>query len=288
MSASPAVLKPTELKLPSDAQLEACPEEDLVDNLITYLDQELTPTDRDSTDGSTKKLLSVEGRSEATALTPASVSSINAEWKRLSNPAKGNSSSSTAALEKFPIQTQPRRKQKLSDVDLVLQPSQVEELLTQNSVFELNSGMSVTKTKTSKKSTSASSVVPVQTVGVQPLALASPAGPRPLPLRPRRASWWDGFKTCLNPVMGYLKNEKKPVEKRADYEIPFADIRELDFIGSGSQGAVFVGEYLGEKVAVKKVKDINYCQEAVHMRKLSHPNIVKFRYGIGISLSQHK
>lgn len=82
---------------------------------------------------------------------------------------------------------------------------------------------------------------------------------------------------CLSPVVGLWKNEKKPAAKSEDYEIPFADIRELDFIGSGSQGAVFVGDYLGEKVAVKKVKDINYCQEAIHMRKLSHPNVVKFR-----------
>lgn len=58
-------------------------------------------------------------------------------------------------------------------------------------------------------------------------------------------------------------------QKREDGEITFADIRELDFIGSGSQGAVFVGEYLREKVAVKKVKDVTYCQEAVHMRKLN-------------------
>ena len=92
---------------------------------------------------------------------------------------------------------------------------------------------------------------------------------------PRRASIWNGMVACLTPVVGYFKKEKQPKPKQNEWEIDFADISELDFIGSGAQGAVFAGEYLGKKVAVKKVKDPKYCDEAYNLRKLNHPNIVK-------------
>ena len=92
---------------------------------------------------------------------------------------------------------------------------------------------------------------------------------------PRRASIWNGMVACLSPVVGYFKKEKQPNLKQDEWEIDFADISELDFIGSGAQGAVFAGEYLGKKVAVKKVKDPKYCDEAYNLRKLDHPNIVK-------------
>jgi len=287
MSASPAVLIPTELKLlPPDVRLS---EDDSADNLITHLDQDLTPTeDVESTDGSTEKLLVGESKKKSFALAPASVSSINAEWKRLSNPPGGanDAAISSGAVEVEHLQqrhatasqTQQIKRQNLSEVDLYLQPSQVEELLTKNSVF----GQSMDNTacgKQPRKSSAATSACEVPTVSIQPLASPAKA---PLPASAaatsRRHSLWDGFKMCLNPVVGYLKNDKKKLpEKKEDYEVPFADIRELNFIASGSQGAVFVGEYLGEKVAVKKVKDMSYCQEAVHMRKLSHPNVVKLR-----------
>ena len=95
-------------------------------------------------------------------------------------------------------------------------------------------------------------------------------------MQQRYSSIWNGLVACLSPVMGLVKKEDQHLEKKDNWEIPFADIRELDFIGSGAQGAVFVGEYLGEKIAVKKVKNPTYCDEARHLRKLSHPNIVKF------------
>lgn len=94
--------------------------------------------------------------------------------------------------------------------------------------------------------------------------------------RRRRASIWNGVVACLSPVVSYFKKEKQSTEPQQDeWEIDFADISELDFIGSGAQGAVFAGEYLGKKIAVKKVKDPKYCEEAWNMRKLDHPNIVK-------------
>lgn len=92
-----------------------------------------------------------------------------------------------------------------------------------------------------------------------------------------RSGFWGGLMACLQPMVVFLKKDQVPQAKKDPWEIPFADIRELDFIGSGSQGAVFVGEYRGEKIAVKKVKDPSYCDGIRHLRKLSHPNIVKFK-----------
>ena len=47
-------------------------------------------------------------------------------------------------------------------------------------------------------------------------------------------------------------------------------------MGSGAQGAVFVGRWRNEQVAVKKVKDVEETN-IHHLRKLNHPNIVQFR-----------
>ena len=61
-----------------------------------------------------------------------------------------------------------------------------------------------------------------------------------------------------------------------DWEIPFEAIQDLQWLGSGAQGAVFMGKYQGEQVAVKKVKE-EYETDIKHLRKLNHPNIVLFK-----------
>lgn len=100
----------------------------------------------------------------------------------------------------------------------------------------------------------------------------------------RRFSLTKGFWSCLSPVVtsfwkGRDKNNSESVTLEGDeFEIAFADIKELEFIGSGAQGAVFRGEYRGEKVAVKKVRDKSYCNEICQLRKLSHRTIVQLRY----------
>lgn len=103
------------------------------------------------------------------------------------------------------------------------------------------------------------------------------------PSERRRFSIAEGFWACLSPVVASLWKGGR--EKAGDgagsgedaFEIAFADIKQLEFVGSGAQGAVFSGEYRGEKVAVKKVKDKSYCNEICQLRKLSHSNIVQFR-----------
>jgi len=61
-----------------------------------------------------------------------------------------------------------------------------------------------------------------------------------------------------------------------DWEIPFENISDLTWLGSGSQGAVFLGRLGQEQVAVKKVRDVKET-DVKHLRRLNHPNIVSFR-----------
>lgn len=60
------------------------------------------------------------------------------------------------------------------------------------------------------------------------------------------------------------------------WEVPFEEISDLQWVGSGAQGAVFLGKFHGEDVAVKKVRDIKET-EIKHLRKLKHPNIITFK-----------
>lgn len=61
-----------------------------------------------------------------------------------------------------------------------------------------------------------------------------------------------------------------------NWEVPFELISDLQWLGSGAQGAVFVGQLDNEPVAVKKVKDESETN-IHHLRKLNHPNIIQFR-----------
>jgi len=97
---------------------------------------------------------------------------------------------------------------------------------------------------------------------------------------PRSSSWYDGFLHCLKPVMSSFMGKGKPSSSQSDaaddWEIPFEGISDLQWLGSGAQGAVFVGRFNTELVAVKKVKDL-VDTNIHHLRKLNHPNIVQFR-----------
>ena len=59
-----------------------------------------------------------------------------------------------------------------------------------------------------------------------------------------------------------------------NWEVPFENISDLQWLGSGAQGAVFVGKLDNELVAVKKVKEEKDAN-IHHLRKLNHPNIIQ-------------
>ena len=62
-----------------------------------------------------------------------------------------------------------------------------------------------------------------------------------------------------------------------EWEVPFENISDLTWLGSGSQGAVFLGRLGHDQVAVKKVRDVKET-DVKHLRRLNHPNVVSIRY----------
>lgn len=89
--------------------------------------------------------------------------------------------------------------------------------------------------------------------------------------------WLDGLLGCLRPVWSILhKADDRPGAGSDSWEIPFEAIGQLQFVGSGAQGAVFVGQLRDETVAVKKVTSLAET-DIRHLRRLNHPNIVAFK-----------
>ena len=273
--------------------------EELDDVFVTNLDSDhasisadkgRSATHSSSSSSSPAKLATTTAATNKKSSSTALAASINEEWRRLqageplalTTQADGAGAAASCGVAVVPpatvVTAQPVRRTTQA-VDVFLQPSQVEEMLGQNSLLlglpqEGRRGVGADENPQVKSSSSAGSHSLQQ--HHSPLPIATPLVTAE---RHDRPSIWQDFMSCfsLGGAFGKKKKKKRPPAKTEDDEIPFEDIRELDFIGSGAQGAVFVGEYLREKVAVKKVKDVSYCQEARHLRKLQHPNIVKFR-----------
>ncbi|XP_037085498.1 LOW QUALITY PROTEIN: mitogen-activated protein kinase kinase kinase 13-A-like [Pollicipes pollicipes] len=93
--------------------------------------------------------------------------------------------------------------------------------------------------------------------------------------RAPQAGLMEGIFGCLRPVWTII-SAKKAMAPPENWEVPFETISDLQWLGSGAQGAVFRGSLRGETVAVKKVRE---CKETDirHLRRLNHPNIVQFK-----------
>uniref|UniRef100_A0A1I7TBJ1 Mitogen-activated protein kinase kinase kinase dlk-1 n=1 Tax=Caenorhabditis tropicalis TaxID=1561998 RepID=A0A1I7TBJ1_9PELO len=88
----------------------------------------------------------------------------------------------------------------------------------------------------------------------------------------------EGLFSCFRPVLGYFGGRAPAEIKKSEdeeWEIPFDAISELEWLGSGSQGAVFRGQYENRTVAVKKVNQLKET-EIKHLRHLRHENIIEF------------
>ncbi|KAG8201444.1 hypothetical protein JTE90_024314 [Oedothorax gibbosus] len=92
----------------------------------------------------------------------------------------------------------------------------------------------------------------------------------------RPGNWFDGLLRCLKPVWTVLGKTTAHELKEDNWEISFDDIKDLQFLGSGAQGAVFCGCLKGELVAVKKVRE-KVETDIKHLKKLSHCNVVSFK-----------
>ncbi|VDN59896.1 unnamed protein product [Dracunculus medinensis] len=96
---------------------------------------------------------------------------------------------------------------------------------------------------------------------------------------------YQGLFSCFKPMWTYfgrsaqsLSNEiiKSSSSTYNRWEIAFELITDLDWLGSGSQGAVFMGKLNDEVVAVKKVKNIEETN-IKHLQHLNHDNVIKFK-----------
>ncbi|XP_069195976.1 mitogen-activated protein kinase kinase kinase 13 isoform X3 [Procambarus clarkii] len=108
----------------------------------------------------------------------------------------------------------------------------------------------------------------------------SPDSPTGVQVRYRdgqRVNWFEGIIGCLRPVWTII-GKAALSEKQAqtdNWEIPFEEVSNLQWLGSGAQGAVFRGQLRGTWVAIKKVREQKET-DITHLRKLNHPNIVQF------------
>lgn len=66
--------------------------------------------------------------------------------------------------------------------------------------------------------------------------------------------------------------------------IPFEQLKDLQWLGSGAQGCVFKGYYKNEEVAIKKVRSKEEAN-VKHLMRLNHPNLVKLK---GVSFNDEK
>ncbi|XP_023179186.1 mitogen-activated protein kinase kinase kinase 13-A isoform X2 [Drosophila hydei] len=92
-------------------------------------------------------------------------------------------------------------------------------------------------------------------------------------------SWMYGLLGCMKPVLSFIGKAgviEVKNQRSENWEIPFESITDLDWLGSGAQGAVFSGKLKNEIVAVKKVKELKET-DIKHLRKLDHENIIKFK-----------
>ena len=109
----------------------------------------------------------------------------------------------------------------------------------------------------------------------QPLLEVVDERPSDQELNSKGTFWvFSGLARCLRPVWAIVGGKEKHVKD--PWTIPFEDIAELHWIGSGAQGAVFLGRYRGEEIAIKKVRH-EKDTDIKHLRHLDHRNIVKFR-----------
>jgi len=91
--------------------------------------------------------------------------------------------------------------------------------------------------------------------------------------------WMYGLLGCMKPVLSFIGKTgviEVKSQRSEDWQIPFESITELEWLGSGAQGAVFSGRLKNETVAVKKVKELKET-DIKHLRKLDHENIIKFK-----------
>ena len=61
-------------------------------------------------------------------------------------------------------------------------------------------------------------------------------------------NWFNGILGCLKPFWTIIGQKESQGEMHDDWEIPFEHLKDLQFMGSGAQGAVFMGKFYLSKI----------------------------------------
>ncbi|XP_028035533.1 mitogen-activated protein kinase kinase kinase 12-like [Bombyx mandarina] len=88
--------------------------------------------------------------------------------------------------------------------------------------------------------------------------------------------WMVGMMDCFTNIFSLFANSEMRPTREEDWEVPFESITDMMYLGSGAQGVVYSGNLRGEMVAVKKLREKEET-DIMHLRKLNHDNIVRFR-----------
>ncbi|CAB3226386.1 unnamed protein product [Arctia plantaginis] len=97
----------------------------------------------------------------------------------------------------------------------------------------------------------------------------------------KAAFWKGGVMECFSNVLSLFSKTDLTPTKEDDWEVPFSELSDFLYLGSGAQGIVFRSSLRGELVAVKKLRERSEAN-IKHLRKLNHENIVRFR---GVSIN---
>ncbi len=94
-------------------------------------------------------------------------------------------------------------------------------------------------------------------------------------------AFFESILGCIRPFIDVISTKspnfrKGQKELRDDFEVPFDELKNLRWLGSGAQGCVFKGTFKNEEVAIKKVKSKEEANIR-HLKRLNHPNLVKFK-----------
>lgn len=100
----------------------------------------------------------------------------------------------------------------------------------------------------------------------------------------KTTGFMDNILGCMRPLLfsfaykssSVIETQRGATSHTNQWEIPFDEIFDLEWVGSGAQGTVFSGRLKNEIVAVKKVRDMKET-DIKHLRKLDHENIIKFK-----------
>ncbi|WAR10849.1 M3K12-like protein [Mya arenaria] len=151
-------------------------------------------------------------------------------------------------------------------------PSNVHILMTSSSDFEFANSMlqldhDVDQLSLTEQSQSSSS-------DVSPTAHSAPVTPchrshlSSVDYTGTQGGFFEGLLGCLRPVWTMIGKAAVAEMKK--------DSSDLQWLGSGAQGPVFLGKLHGEEVAVKKVRDVKET-DIKNLRKLNHENVIPFK-----------